>query len=236
MRNIIGFIKAYRLLFIKVLFFELFYISIGFKGNSFNSRNDKKKIDDIPCPYFFLQKIYRFIKEKNIKSLIDLGCGSGRPIFFFNKKYKINYTGIEYFEKTFSKCNHLFINDKNVKIFNDDFMNLDFLKFHNECYFISNPLKDTNEFNLLINKIINKYLNSKKIIYFILVNFSDEKLNIFNEFQMLESFKINKGGHDYIDGKPSYRTRGYSIYSNKKILQDGNNEKNINNPLHIQRS
>ena len=120
--------------------YELFYMMRGFRGNSFNIYSGQRLTDNIPCPYFFLSRISKFIKGNNINSLIDLGCGSGRTIFFFNKEYKINYFGIEYFENAYSKCKKLFENNNNVVIIKEDFMNFNFLEIDNDCYFINDPL------------------------------------------------------------------------------------------------
>ena len=58
MINLYKLIKAYKFSFAKILFYELFYILIGYKGNSFSSSANKSATDNIPCPYFFLVKIY----------------------------------------------------------------------------------------------------------------------------------------------------------------------------------
>ena len=97
-------LKSYKFSIIKVIIFELFYILRGYKGNSFSVTKNIKINNNIPCPYFLLHKINNFIKKRNIKSFIDLGCGSGRSIYFFNKKYKIHYFGIEYIDETYKKC------------------------------------------------------------------------------------------------------------------------------------
>ena len=193
-------IKIYRFDFLKIFLYEIFHIFAGFKGNSYKIRNDDRVTDNIPCPYFFLSKIKSFIKEKKIKTFIDLGCGSGRSIYFLNRKYKINYIGIEYFEENYTKCQKLFEKYENVAIINNDFMKYDFLKLNADCYFINDPLKNFDEFNELISKIINKSHELNKEIFFILVNLNKEKLKLFDKYKLLDSININ--------------TRGFYIYSN----------------------
>jgi len=203
MENFIKIIKAYKFTFIKIILYEFYYIIIGYKGNSFNFRNNNKKTDNIPCPYFFLNKIYKFFEKEKINSLVDLGCGSGRSIFFFNRKYKIKYYGIEYYKETYTKCESLFRSNENIEIINDDFMNFNFLKFNSDCYFINDPLKNLKDFSILINKIVDNYSNIKKVIFFIFVNIDEEKINKVNKLYKIETMIINK--------------RGYFIYSNKNV-------------------
>ena len=65
--------------------------------------NDKHN-DNIPCPYFFLHKIKKFFINEKINSLIDLGCGGGRSLYFFNRCKKINYYGIENNINIYNSC------------------------------------------------------------------------------------------------------------------------------------
>ena len=199
-------IGAYKFTFIKILLYEIYYILRGFKGNTINIRKNQKYNSNIPCPYFFLVKIEKFLKENNLKYFIDLGCGGGRVIYFLNIKYKINYCGIEYFQETYFKCEKLFRNQKNVMILNDNFMTFNFLEQNNDCYFLNDPLKDEEEFNKLIFKIIEKNKLSNKLVYFIVINVDENKLKIFNKYECIEYLKIN--------------TRGLFIYSNKQKIMD----------------
>ena len=84
---------SYRKILPKIFFFEFLYLLKGFKQNSIKIFNSDKFSDNIPCPYFFLHKIKKFLLRSKIQSLIDLGCGGGRALFFFNKQLKINYYG-----------------------------------------------------------------------------------------------------------------------------------------------
>jgi len=205
-KNILSIIKAYKLMLVKILFYETYFILKRFKGNSFDVRNDSKLTDNIPCPYFFLIKIGKFIKDNNLKFLVDLGCGGGRVIYFLNKRLNIKYMGIEYFEKTFLRCKNLFLKNNNVLITKNNFMELDFSKIDNDCYFINDPLKDVNDFNSLIANLIKINHNLNKLVYFILVNVEKNKLEIFNRYQLIESLNIGN--------------RGYFIFSNKEKLND----------------
>jgi len=193
---------SYKKVLIQLLFFEFFYLLRGYKQNSIEIFNNDRFTDNIPCPYFFLQKIIKFILKSNIKSLLDLGCGGGRALYFFNEKLKINYYGIEYQTTIYEKCKKLFQKDDNIKIFNEDFMSFEFLKLNNDCYFINDPLKKKDDLEKLIIKILDLIKKNGKIIYFILINLDDSKRKIFNEYKLIEFYQIN--------------SKGYYIYSSEK--------------------
>ena len=56
----------------------------------------------------FFKKFGDQIKDRNIRSFIDLGCGNGRVLYFFNKKLKINYVGVELFRNSYDNCLKIF--------------------------------------------------------------------------------------------------------------------------------
>jgi SAM-dependent methyltransferase len=203
LKNIIQLIKAYKFSLLKVLVYEFLYILKGYKGNSININLNERITNNIPCPYLFLNQICKFIKKKRLSSMVDLGCGTGRSIFFFNKNYKINYFGIEFFKTTYLKCIKIFENNKNIVISNEDFMNFNFLKIENDCYFINDPLKKLDEFEVLINKILLINNERKKLVFFVLININQEKLKLFKEYELIDSLTLG--------------IRGYYIFSNNKI-------------------
>ena len=198
MHQFINLVKAYRLYFILVAFFEIIFFLLNFKGNYVRLRNNKKMTDSIPTPYLFLFNIYLFLKSKKIKSFIDLGCGEGRVIYFFNKFLKIKYVGIEYYKNSFIFCRSLFKKNKNVKIINDNFLSKN-ITFNHDVYFINDPFKKNSDFKKLISKINNSNKKNKKI-YLIFVNINKTKLKILNKFYLNKYIAIN--------------TRGFFIYSN----------------------
>ena len=193
-----------------MIFFELIYLIKGFKGNKFMfSKNNM--VDNIPCPYFFLHKIKKFFLNSDIKSFIDLGCGSGRSLYFFNKQLKLNYYGIEYNASIYDDCKKLFQKHDNIQIINNDFMSFEFLDFNNDCFFINDPLKKKNDFDKLILKIFEKNKKHAKKIFFILVNVDENKREIFAKYKLIDFFQIN--------------TKGYYIYSNEKIDESSTDKK-----------
>ena len=196
-------LKAYSIFIIPILIFEIYYFIGGYKGNGAKKINLAGSTDNIPCPYFFLYKIKKFIIRKKINSLIDLGCGLGRVLYFFRKKTKIRYYhGVEYDKPSYEKCKKLFHKGQNVVITNSNFMSFHFLKLKNECFFLNDPLTKKKDFEKLILKILKNNKRNSKTIYFILVNVNKKKREVFHKYEMIESYQIND--------------RGYYIYSNKK--------------------
>jgi len=186
---------------IHVLFFEIIYFFLGYKQSSVDILKNKEQNDNIPCPYFFLYKIKKFFLKEKINSLIDLGCGGGRALYFFKRYKKINYCGLENNYNVYSECKKLFEKDENIKIYNEDIMSLKFLNYNNDCFFINDPLKKKEDFDKLILNIFKKNENEKKV-YFILVNLDENKRQIFDSYKLIEFFQI--------------KTKNYYIYSNEK--------------------
>ena len=197
---------AYKRFLIQVLFFEVYYLLIGYKQSSIKILNNDKFTDYIPCPYFFLYKIKKFLLTTDIKSLIDLGCGAGSSLYYFNKQLKINYYGVEYQISIYDGCKKLFQKYDNIKIFNDDFMSFKFIDFNNDCFFINDPLKKIDDFNKLILNIFNANKQLSKVVYFILINVDENKRKIFDGYRLIDSLQTS--------------TRGYYIYSNEKINEN----------------
>ena len=85
-----NFIKSYHKIFFKVLFFEIFY-TIRF--NEFlpkiKVQNNSLRTDTVPSIYFFLHEVSKFLRKKNIKSVVDVGSGYGRVVNFISS---INWT------------------------------------------------------------------------------------------------------------------------------------------------
>ena len=84
LKNLFRIISSYKFSLITIVFFELLYLIKGYKGNRFDFMSN-----NIPCPYYFLFRINKTIKELSFLNFIDLGCGSGRIIEFFNKNFQV---------------------------------------------------------------------------------------------------------------------------------------------------
>jgi len=195
----------------QLLFFEIYYLLIGYKRNSAKFLKNDRFTDNIPCPYFFLHKLKFFFLNTDIKSFVDLGCGDGRSIFFFNKQLKINFYGIEYDPFIYAKCKKLFDKYDNIQINHGDIMSFKFLEYNNDCFFIGDPLKKKYDFDNLIQKILEKNIENEKKIYFIVVNIDESKREVFNKYKLIDSLRKNN--------------KGYYIYSNEVINENTTNKK-----------
>ena len=83
--------------------------------------------NNIPCPYYFLYKIKKTLKNNNFYRFLDLGCGFGRVINFFNKNfYNRNFIGIEYFSDQYEYCKKSFQNKKKYKDYSSRFHKIGF--------------------------------------------------------------------------------------------------------------
>jgi len=211
LKNLFRIISSYKFSLITIVFFELLYLIKGYKGNRFNFISN-----NIPCPYYFLFKIKKILKNNNFYRFLDLGCGSGRVINFFNKNfYNKNFIGIEYFLDQYEYCKKSFQNQKNIKIIQADFTKSDFFQYNADCYFLNNPfvsntkyfaskpdiktilLKNNSELIEFIEKIINFSLKKKNIL-FIFVNYNKKIIEKLKNIRCIESYYISD-------------TKGYSI-------------------------
>ena len=172
---------------------------MGYKGNQFNISKNPRMTANIPCPYYFLARIQKKLKENDFNVFIDLGCGSGRAIDFFNKKFKNKkFFGIDYFEKYCNLCKKIFKKSNNVKIIQSDFTKLNLSDFEGDCFFFNDPILNESESIAFIKKIVASKA-SKKSILLIFVNCNKNLFNSFNKAKCVDSYYINN-------------IKGYSIY------------------------
>ena len=153
-KRLFNILSSYGYWLPQILFFEIYYLLKGYKRNSVKVLNNDRFTDNIPCPYFFLHKLKKFFLNTDIKSFVDLGCGDGRSIFFFNKQLKINFNGIENDPYVYGNCKKLFNKYDNIKINHDDIMSFKFLEYNNDCFFIGDPLKK----NMILINLFKKFL------------------------------------------------------------------------------
>ena len=127
-KNILELLINYRLSLIKIIFFELLYLVKGNKGNKFTFSKNDTMTDNTPSPYYFLHRIKKIIRNKDFEIFLDLGCGSGRVIDFFNKSLlNKNFIGIEYFDEQVSYCKKNFAQHENIQIIQADFTKFNFV-------------------------------------------------------------------------------------------------------------
>ena len=191
LKNFIRIITSYKFSIITIIFFELIYLFKGYRGNKFNFSDNDLMTDNLPCPYYFLFKIKKALKNQNFYNFLDLGCGSGRVIDFFNKSFpNKNLIGIEYFNNQFEYCEKIFQDKKNIKIVQADFTKSDFFQYNADCYFFNDPFKKNLEFIKCVEKIINFSLNKKQSLL-IFVNHNKKIIDELKNIRCIESFYVS---------------------------------------------
>ena len=194
-------LKDYKFSVFIIFFYEFYYVLRGFKGNDFNFSQNTLMSDDIPTPYYFLKKIKNKIKFLKFKRFIDVGCGSGRVLFymsnFFSKKKY--FIGVEYYKNQFLYAKNLFRNKNNINVFHKDFTKNNFNYNDLDCFFFNNPFKKEKKFILFINNFIAKIKKKKKIL-FIFVNFTYPCLKKIKKIKLISTLYVsrNKGFAIYI--------------------------------------
>ena len=163
----LNFIRSYHNIFLKVLFFEIVY-SIKFKEllPQIKVQNNSKRTDTVPCVYYFLHQISKFLKKKKIKSIVDIGSGYGRVVNFISAENGIKSHGIEYDKEVFKAAN-LIKKDK-VFLYCGDVFKFDIGSFNSKCFILVDPFKKVKDRNKFLHKLKKIYPGRKK--YIIAVN------------------------------------------------------------------
>jgi len=195
-KTIFNILLKYRSKFFIVFFIEIIYIFLfRYKGNRFKVTNNKNFTDNIPTPYLFLLKIDKFFKEKKIKKIVDVGCGSGRVIYFFSRKNpELNIDGYEIDKEIYSEANDIFVKNRKVKIYNRNVLKYT-IKTNYDLYFLADPFKKL----YLYNDFFKKILKRKKKFYIVIVN-NNKSIKSIKKLNLIDYYYINKSG--------------YKIYSN----------------------
>ena len=181
-------LKNYRFYSFHVLIYELiFLIYHQKKFNKFEYLNSSFLSDSIPCPYFFLKKIDKFINEKKLNQMCDLGSGFGKILYYFGKFNKIKIDGIEYEKKIYLSSK--FLEDNQIKIFNGDILKFNLKNKKYDLFFLNDPLKNQNDLLSLILRIKKFYQN----VYLVFINLDKKKKDILNEnLKIIKKFEISK--------------------------------------------
>jgi len=180
--------KNYHFYSIPILFSEtLFYLKHKNIVNKFKYLNDDFLSDSIPCPYYFLKKIKKFIVQRNIKYLCDLGSGYGKVLYFFGDLNNYQIDGIELNEEVY--LDSTILSNDNIKIFNENILEFDLNIKKYDLFIMNDPLKKNDDLLKLILRIKSLY----KKCYIILINIDDEKIKtISNNLKLIESFTVSK--------------------------------------------
>lgn len=185
------YLGSYRFSLIKIIFYELIYLVKGNKGNRFSFSTNDIMTDNIPCPYYFLHKNEKKIRNLDFKIFLDLGCGSGRVIDFFNKVLpNKNFIGIEYYEKQFLHRKENFKTNENIKLVQEDFIKFNFLQYNADCYFFNHPIKDDSIFIDVLKKKTDSGF-AKRSILLIFVNCTSNIFQSLKNIQCINTYYIN---------------------------------------------
>ena len=194
-KNFYRILKDHRFYLFIIIFYELIYFLKGYKGFTFNFSTNSEMSDNIPCPFYFLKKIKKNLQKEKFKKFLDLGCGSGRVIDFFNKNFNENksFLGIEYFDIQYEICKKNFINQDNIKIIKSNFNNSSIFKNDFDCCFLNAPFKKNEDF-LDFMSLMQSYCLNKRVL-FITVNIDKNIVEKINNIEFIENFFIgnNKG-------------------------------------------
>ncbi len=180
--------KNYKFYSFVILFYEAYFFLIhGSKYNRFKYLNSNFLSDSIPCPFFFLNKINKFILNKKINMICDLGSGYGKILYFFGHILKKKIHGIELEEKIYKQS--LSLRSNKVRIFNDDILKFNIKKNYYDLFILNDPLKKPKDLLKLVISIKKKYKN----ILFIFINLDPRKQNlVFKHLKIHNEFIVSK--------------------------------------------
>lgn len=138
----------------------------------------------------WIDSVNTFIKENNVMSILDLGCGDGTLIDYYDID-NINYVGVDVSERIINKNK----NSKNKTFINDDI----------ESY-------DYNFFDLIINKDVLQHLPNSSVIDIInKIEKSCKYALICNDYLQEESTDISVGEHHFINLNEKPFNKNYKI-------------------------
>ena len=168
-------IKTYKKKLIQILFFEIINV-IKFGDTFYKIHNSDVQTDSLPCPYYFLRKISKFINKNSISEVIDLGSGTGRIVNYLAVSTKANVTGYEIDHEIleYSKSKNI----KNANFFEKDINLLDFSLLDSNCYIFNIPLQKEQDIKKLIDKIQFDRNKIKKKYFLIIINIDSHLVNI----------------------------------------------------------
>lgn len=181
-------LKNYRFYSFTILINEIiFQLSYNKEFNKFKYLNSKFQSDSIPCSYFFLKKIKKFISKNNINYFCDLGSGYGKILYFFGilNRYKID--GVELDKEIY--LDSLNLKNHNIKIYNEDILKFDLANHRYDLFILNDPLRKKGDLDKLILRIKESYNQG----YVIFINLDQDKLkSVFENLNIVDSTIISK--------------------------------------------
>ena len=169
--------------------------------------NDEVQADSMPCPYYFIYKILKFVKKKPINNIVDLGSGNGRVVNFLSLKTDAKIKGFEtdkeIFDYSIKKLN------ENAKIEHRDINQINYNNVKADCYILNTPFWKEAVFNNLIDKISSSNASNKEKYYIIIINI-DAILKKISLDSIFTNFKLIK----FVNAGP---IRSLRIYESKVL-------------------
>jgi len=180
--------KNYHFYSIPILINEaIFYAKYNSSFNKFKYLSSDFLSDSIPCSYFFLKKIKKFIIKKNIISTCDLGSGYGKIIYYLGILNNFKIDGVELEKEIYLESASL--KNKNIKIFNENILKFEYKTSRYKLFIMNDPLKKKKDLQKLILKIKKK--NNKT--YLIFINLNSKKISlVLKNLKILDSLIISK--------------------------------------------
>ena len=178
----------YKRKIFKVTIFEIFY-SLLKRKLYFKIQNHPERADSMPCPYYFIYKISKFIRKNSIVSAVDLGSGNGRIVNFLSSETKTKMYGYEIDQDMF---NYSIKNlNVNAQIKNEDINLINYKDLDVDCFILNTPFLKDEMLRNLIEKIFLSKKNSNRKFYIIIINVDVilKKIKLNNIF---ENFKLIK--------------------------------------------
>lgn len=186
------FFKYKRKIF-KITVYEIYY-SILKRRFYYKIQNHPERADSMPCPYYFIYKISKFIRNKTINSAVDLGSGNGRVVNFLSTKTNVKMYGYEIDKDMFNySIKNLNIN---AKIENQDINLINYNNLDVDCYILNTPFLKDEMLKNLIERIFLSKKNRKKKYYIIIINVDVilKKINLNNIFKDYKLIKFINAG------------------------------------------
>ena len=180
--------KNYRLYAFIILINEIiFQFKYNGELNKFKYLDSKFQSDSIPCSYFFLKKIKKFILKNDINYSCDLGSGYGKILYFLGNLNNHKIDGVELDKEIYSYS--LTLKNINTKVFNEDILRFDIKSAKYDLFILNDPLKKLEDLKKLISRIKNFYNTG----YIILINLDEKKLqSVLDDLKIIDSLIISK--------------------------------------------
>ena len=174
MINLFKILSSYKGFIVKLFYFETRYLIRTIKYREFSLSFDKSSlyeeysdsVEYVPTPYYFLKQSLKYLNHSR-GSIIDIGCGSGRVLRYFQKYIKNNNTyefiGIDLNTEVLDLGRKF---DDEIKYINNDATLYKFPKDTILIYFF-NPFGQSSMSNFIDNLVSqkNKFTNKLRIIY-----------------------------------------------------------------------